>query len=203
MIKGIVFDFGGVMTTSSMPMRLKRATEELGLPWEPFAEGFRKYRLDYDQGVKTLPEMYDLILGDAKLDLAPEARRRIEEADTASWLYRNERTLEWMRGLEKRGFKIGILTNMAPAFAPLFREHFADFVALADAVVVSGEERLVKPMPEIYALLAKRIALKPGELCFVDDLELNCAAARDCGWHAVRFAGNEQTERALEEELAK
>ena len=204
MIKGAVFDFGGVMTASAMPLDLKAVADELGIAWETaILAGFGAHRLKYDQGLISLSELYDLILGDAGVKLDDKARARVEAADTASWLRRNEATLGWMRRLKTQGLKIGILTNMAPGFTPLFRERFADFVALADAVVISGEERLVKPMAEIYRLLEKRIALAPEELCFVDDLEKNCEAARRCGWRAVRFEGVERTAAALDEILGR
>lgn len=199
MIRAVVFDFGGVMTAATMPMRVKAVADAMGLDWGIFVEGFRKYRLDYDRGDKTLKEMYDAIFGDAGLAVAE--RERIEAADTASWLYRNEKTLEWMKALKARGFKIGILTNMAPAFAPLFRGHFADFIALADALVISGEEHLTKPDPAIYELLRARIGLPAEELCFIDDLEVNCEAARQCGWRAIRFLDNAQVVAEFEKAL--
>ena len=99
------------------------------------------------------------------------------------------------RLLKARGLKIGILTNMSPKFA---REHFesvfADFISLADAMVISGDEGIVKPSREIYDLLRGRIALPAGSLCFVDDLEKNVAAARAAGWQAIRFMSNDQVE---------
>lgn len=203
MIEGVVFDFGGVMTTSPLPLRLKAVTDGLGIDWRIFVDGFARHRLGYDQGVITIREMYDRILCEAGVRLDAEARERIERADTESWLYRNEETLGLMERLKAKGLKLGILTNMSPLFAPLFKRHFADFIALSDALVISGEEQLVKPMPEIYRLLETRIALKPGALCFVDDLEKNCEAARVCGWRAVRFESVPQVEAELEARLAE
>ena len=187
MTTGVVFDFGGVMTASPKPLKLMALVDELGLEWRPFDEGFGKYRNRYDQGTMTIGEMYDLILGEAGIRVDTETRTRIEAADTESWLSRNPETLEWMRELKAAGFKIGILTNMSPLFAPIFKSEYADYVTLADALVISGEEKLVKPMKEIYELLQRRIGLKPEELCFVDDLDANCEAARACGWQAIRF----------------
>ena len=201
MIEAAVFDFGGVISESTLPLVLKATVEELKLPWPAFVAGFAKHRLLYDRGTITLSEMYDRILADAGLELDAATKARLCADDTASWLSRNEATLEWMRSLKARGLKIGILTNMAPAFAPLFRRHFAGYVALADAMVVSGEVNLVKPMPAIYALLRERIALEAHELCFIDDLEINCAAARECGWQAVCFKDNRQAADDLERML--
>ena len=196
-IKALIFDFGGVMTTCSMPVRVRAITDELGLPWDEVTKGFGKYRLDYDRGKITIKEFYDRVWQDAGLEVSDEDRRRIEEADSASWLYRNERTLAWMKQLKKAGYRIGVLTNMPPAFVPLFREHFADFLELADAIVISGEEGVVKPDPAIYALVQSRLGLNAEELLFIDDLEKNCQAARDCGWQALRFEANDQVETAF------
>ena len=201
MIKAVVFDFGGVMTSCSMPVRVRAVMDELHLPWEAIVRGFGRYRLDYDRGKITVKELYDFIWRDAGLNVGEEDRRRIEEADNSSWLYRNERTLFWMRHLKEIGYRIGVLTNMPPAFVPLFREHFADFLLLADAVVISGEEGVVKPDPAIYALVQTRLGLKCEELMFIDDLEKNCQAARERGWQALRFESNDQIEAAFEERI--
>ena len=159
-IKAVVFDFGGVMTTSTMPQRVIELAKEKGVDWEVFRRGFEAHRLDYDAGRITLAEMYGLIWGDAGLSVDAETTAAFMAADDRSWCYRNERTLAWMKALKARGFGIGILTNMAPRFA---REHFesvfADFIAVADAMVISGDEGIVKPQREIYDLLRGRIGL--------------------------------------------
>lgn len=49
-IKAVVFDFGGVMTTSTMPQRVIELAKEKGVDWEVFRHGFEAHRLDYDAG---------------------------------------------------------------------------------------------------------------------------------------------------------
>jgi len=196
-ISAVVFDFGGVMTTSTMPERVRACVRELGIDWTHLERGFAKYRRLMDGGFMTLEQMYDLIWADADVTLTDETKTRIFEEDYASFLdgYRNLKTLAWMKELKASGYRIGILTNMPPAMAPRFKRVFADFIALADAVVISGEERMFKPQRRIYDLLATRIGLPPEELCFVDDVESNCDGARRAGWKAVRFEDNDQVER--------
>ena len=196
-ISGVVFDFGGVMTNSTMPERVRKCVAELGIDWKHLESGFAKYRRLMDGGFISFDDMYDLIWADAGLTLSPEIRARIVEEDCASFLegYRNEKTLAWMKALKAEGRKVGILTNMPLFFADRFRAVFADFIAVADAMVVSAEERMFKPQRRIYDLLAERIGLKADELCFVDDVESNCEGARRAGWKAVRFESNEQVER--------
>ena len=187
MIKGVVFDFGGVMTTVIMPERVRPIVDELGIPWRVLEEGFAKYRSLMDGDEMTAEEMYAKIWADAGIVITPEVQARILKEDFSSFLYRNEDTLDWMRELKAEGYRIGILTNMPRCFASRFREAFADFIALADAMVISGEVHMHKPMREIYDLLRDRIGLPGGELCFVDDSETNCRGAEAAGWKAVRF----------------
>ena len=193
-MKAAVFDFGGVMTTSTMPERVRETIRDYGIAWDVVKQGFAKYRHAYDAGDISLRELYERTWRDAGLEISAEATERIIQADRASWLYRNERTLAWMRALKAKGRTIGILTNMAPDFAPLFKEHFADFIALADAMVISGLEHMHKPNRDIYDLLRERIALPASELVFIDDVAENCEGARAAGWNAIQFHTNDQVE---------
>ena len=196
-VRAVVFDFGGVMTTTTMPERVRKCAKDFGIDWNVLADGFARYRRLTDAGYMTLEQMYDVIWADADITLTPEQQARILAEDRASFLedYMNRRTLEWMRELKAKGYKIGILTNMPPAFAPHFRRVFGDYIALADAMVISGDEGMYKPQRRIYELLKERIGLHVDELCFIDDVEANCEGARRCGWQAIRFESNAQVER--------
>ena len=193
-IKGVVFDFGGVMTTCTMPERVRPIVDELGIPWQALEDGFAKYRRLMDGGFMGFDEMYRKIWEEAGVTLDEETQARILKEDMASFLYPNLRTLEWMRNLKAKGYKIGILTNMWADFGKKFRETFPQFIELADAMVVSGEEHMYKPMKEIYDLLRDRIGLKSEELLFIDDAAGNCEGARKAGWKALRFISNDQVE---------
>lgn len=200
-VRGCVFDFGGVITSSRVPDGIRPAIDELSLPWSVVENGFAKYRSLMDGDEMTMEEMYIRIFTEAGVSIGPERLASIVAADRSSFFKRNERTLAWMRELKAQGFKIGILTNMPSSFGALFREKYADFVSVADALVVSGEEKMHKPQRRIYDLLAERIALPAEELCFFDDVEENCAGARAAGWRAIRFDSNAQAEEDFKELL--
>lgn len=193
-IDGVVLDFGGVMTTCTMPERVRPIVDKLGIPWTVLEEGYAKYRRLLDGDFMSIGEMYARIWADAGVSVDDETQALILKEDMASFMYPNLRTLKWMRALREKGYKIGILTNMWSEFGIKFRETFADFVAEADALVISGEEHLYKPMKEIYGLLRDRIGLDSHRLLFVDDAEANCEGARRVGWKAIRFLSNEQVE---------
>ncbi len=97
---------------------------------------------------------------------------------------------------------IGIVEELDAAHVPLFGitnfsgEFWRPFRAREEAVfarfrdiVVSGDEKLLKPDPAIYALALERFGLEPGEAVFVDDTAINVEAAREAGIHAVLFTG--------------
>ena len=89
-------------------------------------------------------------------------------------------------------------------FAETSAEFFPPFrareVAVFDrllGIVVSGEERLVKPPAPIHRLALERFGLRAEEAVFVDDMEANVAGAAAVGMTAIRFtdAANLRTER--------
>ena len=64
---------------------------------------------------------------------------------------------------------------------------------------------LRKPEPEIYELTLERLGggLRAEECLFVDDFEINCAAARELGMTAVCFETAEQAIPELESALGQ
>jgi HAD superfamily hydrolase (TIGR01549 family) len=71
-----------------------------------------------------------------------------------------------------------------------------------DDVVISSEVGLVKPDPEIFALAARRLALRPEECIFIDDTAINCLAAAQSGIQAVAYLGNKHTIKTIKMLLA-
>ena len=63
----------------------------------------------------------------------------------------------------------------------------APAIGLLEDVLVSGEVRLAKPDPRIFALLAERYGLDPGRTVFVDDSAVNVEAAARAGFVVVLF----------------
>jgi 2-haloacid dehalogenase len=71
-------------------------------------------------------------------------------------------------------------------------------LSLFDDRVISGEEKLVKPDPEIFLLACRRFGVPPGEAFFVDDFPVNVEAARAVGMTALQFTGAGDLRQALE-----
>lgn len=66
----------------------------------------------------------------------------------------------------------------------------APAAAIADGVVVSAQERIMKPDPAIFTLLCDRYGIDPASCVFVDDNLDNCKGAAIAGMHPFHFAGD-------------
>jgi len=101
-----------------------------------------------------------------------------------------------VRQLAERNVPLYGLTNFGAEFWARSRRGWPIFDLFAD-VVVSGEERVAKPDPAIFAIAEKRFGHAPGELFFTDDNPANVTAALGRGWHARLFRGASDLEAEL------
>jgi 2-haloacid dehalogenase len=65
------------------------------------------------------------------------------------------------------------------------------FASAFEAVVISGEEGIVKPDPAIFNLLVERFGVDPAGTAFVDDVAANVDAANALGFRGILFRGAE------------
>ena len=99
--------------------------------------------------------------------------------------------------LHEQKFQLYGLTNWGHKFWLVY-EKFSIF-QLLDGQVVSGEEHVVKPDPQIFKILLSRYNLIPEECIFTDDRAENVEAASLLGIHGIVFQNAEQ----LREEIGK
>jgi 2-haloacid dehalogenase len=98
--------------------------------------------------------------------------------------------------LKEAGTPLYALTNWSHETFPLARERF-EFLSWFDGIVVSGQEKLVKPDPQIYRVLVERHGLRPEEIVYIDDNPRNAAAATALGMHGIHFTGPAALRREL------
>lgn len=106
-------------------------------------------------------------------------------------------TVEVLAELRAAGVPVYALTNWSAETFGIASERF-EFLEWFDGVLVSGEERMIKPDPAIFRLLLDRFGLDPGATFYIDDSPANVAAADRLGFDAVRFTSPAQLRRDLE-----
>jgi 2-haloacid dehalogenase len=107
-----------------------------------------------------------------------------------------EGTVAILGELKARGVPLYAITNWSAETFPPQRARFP-FLEWFDGIVVSGNERVMKPDPRIFRILLERHALRAEDAVFVDDVERNALAASALGIHGIHFRSPEQLRREL------
>lgn len=95
-------------------------------------------------------------------------------------------------------YKIGLLSNVGVhVIERLFTS--IERSELFDAVVLSSDVSVVKPHPEMYELIAQKLAVPAKDCIMIDDIEDNVRGAEAVGMKAVQFFTTDQVLQALEE----
>lgn len=97
-----------------------------------------------------------------------------------------EGTVKILQSVKQNGYGVYALSNWSAETFPIARERFS-FLNLFEGIVVSGEEKLVKPDPRIYERLLSRYGLNASECIFIDDNPANIAESRKQGFTGILF----------------
>ena len=101
---------------------------------------------------------------------------------------RIDHSIHLLRRLRARGVPVFALTNFGhDSFA--YAQTQYDFLTEFDRAFVSGQLRISKPEPAIYAHVERESGLSPAALLFTDDRAENIAAAATRGWPTHLFDG--------------
>jgi haloacid dehalogenase superfamily, subfamily IA, variant 3 with third motif having DD or ED len=106
-------------------------------------------------------------------------------------------TPELLLELKERGTPVYSITNFSSEKFVLAQKRF-DFLTVFDGIVVSGDERLVKPDPAIFRLLLDRYGLTASDCFFIDDSPANVEAARMVGMVTHHFTSADRLRGELE-----
>lgn len=106
----------------------------------------------------------------------------------------DEAMLGAVRTARRHGIRTGLISN-SWGTRRYDREALAE---LFDGIVISGEEGMRKPAPEIYELGAERIGVAAEACVFVDDLHFNLSPATELGMAIVHHTDTAATIAELE-----
>lgn len=184
MIKAIIFDVGGVLLRTEDRAPRQQWEAKLGLP----PGGAEALVFNSEMGQKaqrgeiTEPELWQWIGSHLDLSgLETAAFRRGfwagDELDTG--------LVALIRQLKTR-YQTAIISN----YASNLRPELTDLFQIADAfdeIIISCEEPVMKPAPEIFHRALARLGRQPNEALFIDDFKHNVVAAEAVGLAAIHF----------------
>lgn len=195
--RGLLVDWGGVLTTDVFESFAAFCVDE-GLRPEAVRDAFssdpraRELLADFECGR----------LGDGDFELRfGEALGLEEPAGLIARLFGRMGADDVMQdavaAFKAQGVRTGLLSN-SWGTGTYDRRRFTE---LFDVLVISGEEGIRKPAPQLYVIAAERMALAPESLVFVDDLPGNLKPARALGMATVHHTDAAATIAQLEELL--
>ena len=206
-IEAVISDFGGVLT-SPLIESYAAVQESSGVPLEALGKAMAAI-MDRD-GSHPLFELETGRLSETQFldglsnELTEELGRPVSLHDFGDRffenLHPNERMLEFMRGLRDQGYKLGICTNNVREWEPLWRAKLPVdeiFSVVVDSAFVGSR----KPEPRIYEITLESLGVTAQAALLIDDIEVNCSAARDLGMRAVWFRDTDQAIAEIEEQL--
>jgi epoxide hydrolase-like predicted phosphatase len=194
----VISDFGGVLT-SPLAGAFAAFQERSGIPTEALGEAIARAT---DEHGRAHP-LHELERGRiSEGEFLHRLEQQLDGDVTLAGfrdvyfenLHPNRAMIERMGELRRRGLRTAILTNNVREWEPLWRAKIPDLDAIFEEIVDSAWVGLRKPEREIYELVVERLGdgLVASQCLFVDDLEVNCDAARELGMRTVHFRDTDQ-----------
>jgi 2-haloacid dehalogenase len=192
-IENIIFDFGGVLVDWN-PRYLFKDHFSNEHEMEQFLKNIctDEWNAEQDRG-RSLAE--GILLLQSKF---PEFHSRIQLFyDRWETMLKGDipETVKLLHKLKKK-YKIYGLTNWSAETIFIAYNRFSFFEEF-DGIVVSGEEKMIKPGKQIYQLLIDRYSLNAGNTIFIDDNIKNIKAAEEIGLYGIHFENPRQLETRL------
>lgn len=185
-LRGVVFDFGMVLT-GQPDMRAHDAMVRLtGLTDERFEKLYWADRHAYDEGKLTGTTFWQKFARDSGLALSPEQIDELNRLDGVYWTTQNPAMVAWQAQLRTAGLRTGILSNMGDTVLASIEREFA-WLANFDVLVWSFQLGIAKPDPAIYHYILEKLGTGPEETLFIDDKRVNIEAAQALGMVGMEF----------------
>jgi putative hydrolase of the HAD superfamily len=202
MFEAVIWDFGGVLTSSPFEAFARFETER-GLPADIIRRTNAANHLENAwakfERAEVDVEAFDQLFADESRTFGAEVRGR-DVLPLLSGDLRPE-MVETLRRVKTK-LKTGCITNNLPANAIGSAGgrtlYVAEVMALFDHVIESAKIGLRKPDPRIYRMMVDALGVDPKGCVYLDDLGVNLKPARDMGMTTIKVVNAAQAIAELE-----
>ncbi len=199
MIEAVLWDFGGVLTTSPFEA-FNRYERERGLPPD-FIRTINATNPETNAWARFESSRISLDEFDDAFAEESAARGHRVPGKAVIELLSGDVRPRMVRALEccKASFRVACITNnvksgRGPGMARDASRAAAvqDVMTLFDLVVESSVEGIRKPNPQIYQLTCERLGVEAERAVFLDDLGVNLKPARELGMRTIKVINEDQ-----------
>jgi epoxide hydrolase-like predicted phosphatase len=203
----LICDFGGVLTTP-LQAGFLAYQEEAGLSLEELGSAMARAAEEHGEN-----PLFALERGEIT---ESEFWRRVQRHVGGGFdltrlrelfferLLPNTPMIDFVRELRGRDVRAALLTNNVREWEPQWRAKLPEIDEIFEVVVDSAFVGMRKPDREIYELTLERLGdgVAAAECLFVDDVDVNCDAARSLGMRAVHYVEADQAIAKIRAELS-
>jgi len=198
-IKAVIWDFGGVLTTSPFEA-FERFERARGLP-VGYLRAINAADPDANAWAQFERAEIDAAAFDALFLAESSARGHAVAGRDVLPLLSGEIRPAMVAGLKacKARFKVGCITNNVASgrgagmsASEAGRRAVAEVMGLFDVVIESSKAGVRKPDPAIYRMMCDRLGVDPEGCLYLDDLGINCKPAAALGMTAIKVVSEAQ-----------
>ena len=193
MIKGIIFDLGGVLIDNPALSMKSYILSQLEISDSKLQSLTAPLMVPFQKGIIDEKEFWRGVMKgiSPRLNITSSVwTKAIKNAYSPKI-----EMFSLVTELKKHGLKTGILSNTEnPVVDFLSGNDFSMF----DILIYSCLEGMRKPEKEIYSLAIHRMGFKSDQIIFVDDSETNIRASKESGMHGVLFISPAQVRNEIE-----
>jgi putative hydrolase of the HAD superfamily len=194
MIKAIIFDFGGVVYKDVMKFLYEKTGEKFHIEPKLVKKKSKPLLMEWQKNKISSEEFWKQLASRLKISDS-NSLKEIWDKTFIEHSLPNEKTIEIVKKLKMRGYKVAALSNIAEPHATYHRKkkHYEIF----PQVFLSFELGMAKPEKEIYEYAARMMDVGFEECVFIDDDEVNLETAKKLGMKTILFQSPEQLKKDL------
>jgi len=190
-VEFIYFDLGNVIFNFDHSFAFRNVEQLCGVSPTQVNEILFEQDLQqqYETGLIDCTQFHEEFCRRAELDSSkqPSKDALLQAISDIFWV--NRPTIPVLTQLKARGFPLGILSNTCDAHWQFVFSRHAVLRTLFGPLVLSYEEKSMKPDSKIYEAAIERVGVDPGKIFFTDDRQENVDGAVAAGIDAVLFKG--------------
>lgn len=184
-IKWIIFDVGGVLFPDTIEPVYDSLNKKIGK--KIFERESRPHREALLGRISEKERFEEL---SRKSGIHAKDLKKMFTSEFLRILKINKEVIRTRDALKKKGYKIGILSNMTERGKKINQKRF-----LFDGfnpVILSCDVKTKKPGRKIFHIFIKKADAKPEECIFIDDRKKNVSMAKKLGMKAIVFKNASQ-----------
>lgn len=190
----IIFDLGGVVITWDPDAFVAEVFDE-----DEVRKTARRYILDHEDWIEmdrgTLTKEDAILRGTVRSGLPESEVSRLMHA-VPNFLTPISESLNLVHELKENNNRLFVLSNLHPESIE-YLENAYSFLDLFDGKVISCRIHKVKPDSEIFYHLMEVYQLDINDTVFIDDMDINCQAAKNLGIKSIKFENPVQCRKEL------